>query len=94
MTRRLPLGECRDCGNPIRFVQLDTGTALPVDPQPNPRGNVCAQRIGGQLHGHVISHHHPAIPGAERWMPHHATCPERPPRIARPKREPEPTLFD
>ena len=75
--RGLPMADCRACAAPIRFVQLDTGKALPVDPLPNPRGNVCARKVGGRLHGYVTSKAHGPDPMFVRFMPHHATCEER-----------------
>lgn len=73
--RGLPLSECRDCHEPIRFVRLDTGKAMPVDPVPVlDRGNVCARRLGNELNGYVVSKDHPADPLFLRFLPHHASC--------------------
>lgn len=90
-----PLAECRGCHLPIRFVRLDTGKALPVNPRPNDAGNVAARIQGGRLTGFVISRdHRPGPLDPFRFMPHHATCealakkkPSTPPT------EPEPALF-
>lgn len=68
---------CRECAAPIRFVRLDTGRALPVDPAPVVDGNVAAVRAGGHLIGYVLSHDKPMRPLHLRYMPHHATCPAR-----------------
>lgn len=74
MTTGLPkLAECRDCHEPIRFVRVGQ-SALPVDPMPGDRGNVCARLVAGNLHGYVISKTHPWGPNYLRFMPHHATC--------------------
>ena len=35
-----PRTECKECANPIVFARLDTGRLIPLDPMPNPRGNV------------------------------------------------------
>lgn len=75
--RGIPMTDCRECTLPVRFVALDTGKALPVDPAPSERGNVCARVLSGRLHGYVVSKAHPADPLFLRFMPHHATCPER-----------------
>ena len=87
--------ECSECCNPILFVLLNTGKRIPVDPMPNPRGNVAAMRIGHNLHGFVLSATHPDHRAPYvLHMPHHATCPERPgPKAAKPAREPDPSLF-
>lgn len=77
---RLPsLSDCRDCGEPIRFVLMQaTGRALPVNPTPNHEkadGNVAAHLAGGRLVGFVISRDR--LPGpfdVYRFTPHHATC--------------------
>lgn len=75
--RRVPMSECRDCGAPIRFVQLDTGRAIPVDPRERTAGNVAASLSGTRLVGFVISKdHRPGPLTPYRFMPHHATCPE------------------
>lgn len=88
--RGLPLSECRECAEPIRFVALDTGKALPVNPMPNSSGNVCARRIGSKLHGYVVSKTHGPDPLFLRFMPHHATCEERQSNKPRPA---DPALF-
>lgn len=92
--RRVPLAECRDCGLPIRFVLITTtDRPMPVDPRENTAGNVAAQLVGTRLSGFVISRdHQPGPMTPYRFMPHHATCPERQkPRT--PPTEPDPALF-
>lgn len=86
------LHECRACTNPIRFVKLDTGKAMPINPMPNPAGNVSAYLIGGQLHGHVISREKPAD-GRWRFVAHYATCEERERPAPKPEPVPDPALF-
>lgn len=94
MTRgRALLAECRDCGLPIRFVKLPNDRVIPVNPRPDPRGNVSAHETGGRLHGHVISHQNPAGPLDDRYIPHAATCTERPRKPSNPPTEPPPALF-
>lgn len=90
MSVRLPRpGECRGCHEPIRFVRLDTGKPIPVNPRPNPEGNVAARLSGGRLYGFVISKDkRPGAGDPFRFRPHQATCsaidrtPKRPPREA------------
>lgn len=95
MTTGLPrLADCRDCGDPIRFVELDTGKALPVNPLPDPGGNVAAQLAGGRLYGFVISRDKQPRPTDQyRFRPHHATCTAVERKPSRPVPEPDPALF-
>lgn len=77
MTSGLPrLSECRDCHDPIRFVRMTaTGKSLPVNPSPNPDGNVAARLLAGQLVGFVISQdNRPGPLDRHRFIAHHATC--------------------
>jgi hypothetical protein len=90
------LCECRSCGDPIRFVQLPSGKAMPVNPLQNPAGNVAAIFRGGKLHGHVISKEHPAPLDWRRYTAHYATCeakPAKPEKAPTPALEPDPALF-
>lgn len=92
MTGRLPRpSECRACHEPIRFVKLDTGSIIPVNPRPAPdNGNVAAQLVGGRLIGHVIAHDKPARAAQPfRFRPHFATCENLP---ARQQSDPAPAV--
>lgn len=91
---RLPRpAECRDCHDPIRFVKLDSGKALPVNPAPNPAGNVAAHLFGSRLIGFVISRDRRPGPGDTfRFTAHAATC-EAIDRKTKPKPAPDPALF-
>lgn len=83
----VPLAECRECHEPIRFVRLTTsGKAMPVNPLPHASGTVAARLLMGRLSGFVISTEHRAGPSHPlRMVPHYATCEEQ-----RPNR-PDPT---
>ena len=75
---------------PIRFVVLDTGKRIAVNPGEDSRGNVAAIKVGPQLHGFVITRTRVPHPRAFRLMPHAATCDA----IERPEKpEPDPALF-
>lgn len=91
MSRKL--SECRSCTLPIRFVQMSSGKAMPINPAENPTGNVCAKVVGGRLVGFVISREHPAKPGWKRFTAHYATCTERDHPTPKPDPEPDPGLF-
>lgn len=104
MSTQLPrLGECRDCHDPIRFVKLDTGRLMPVNPKPGATGSVCARLViaplgsveGKELRGYVIAKDRPADPTwPYRFVPHPATCPERKPsKPTTPTPAPDPALF-
>lgn len=96
------LSECRVCHDPIRFVQLDSGKAMPVNPKPNHDGNVCARLVmaissahhGKELRGYVVTAARKPDPTWLRFTPHYATCSDRP-RAADPKPAPapDPALF-
>lgn len=95
MTTGLPRpSDCRACGDPIRFVKLNTGKAMPVNPLPTPEGNVAAHLAGGRLVGFVISRDH--LPGPldpYRFRAHYATCEAVERGTRKPKPEPHPALF-
>lgn len=72
------MADCRECCDPIVFVQLDTGKRIPCNPIPNERGNVAARVIGHNLHGFVITaDKQPGPFYTFRMLPHFATCTER-----------------
>lgn len=88
---------CTDCYAEILFVQLDTGSRIPVNQIPDPAGNVAAHRPqpGAALVGFVVARDHHADPDRDRiYMPHKATCKseEERPRVGRKDRAP--SLFD
>jgi hypothetical protein len=87
------LGECRECHEPIVFARLDTGKAIPLNPRPDPRGNVACRMQSKRLIGFVISRDR--LPGPFdiwRMVPHHATCEERKTKT-KPAPEPDVPLF-
>jgi len=72
---------CKWCGGRIRWVVTESGSTMPLDPDPNADGNVVIE--GGRARVlSAIEHGQPAGHTA-RWMPHHATCPAAPRRINR-----------
>jgi hypothetical protein len=83
------------CGARIVFVIMTaTGKRVPVDPIPVPDGNVCARRIGNNMHGYVISKDHPPSPAFTRFAAHFGTCDSRPRAEPKPTPAPPPALFD
>ena len=88
------LSECRECAAPIVFARLDSGRCIPLNPIPDPKGNVACRMSGGRLVGFVISRDR--LPGpldSFRMVPHHATCEERNRVVKRPAEPPPPSLF-
>ncbi len=96
--KRLPRpSECRNCQDPIRFVKLNTGSALPVNPKPGETGNVAAGLYQGRLVGYVLSAENgPRASHPYRFVPHYATCEHELARKRKPTApavEPDPSLF-
>jgi hypothetical protein len=85
--------ECRDCADPIRFVNLPSGKSLPVNPgiAPAGRGTVAARLVmttaGRQLRGFVIAHDRQPDPhNPLRFTVHAATCKALPRNTTEPAR--------
>lgn len=72
---RLPGGR-PGCGGPILWTVTSTGNRLPVDPEPNPAGNVAVYRDHTKtLRSRVVSAERPLETFERPAMPHFATCP-------------------
>lgn len=74
--------KCRSCGAPIRWVVSVKGVPQPLDFEPNPAGPLVIDLKSVVRDGHTI-HEERARKfedlfdhGVERFMPHHATCPQ------------------
>lgn len=84
---------CDRCHGVIKFVRLDTGKPIPVEPHPFPdRGNVAAHLEGKTLVGYVISRDKPLQAGYDTYVPHYAVC--KPDRPLIPASQRPPALFD
>lgn len=72
-------GRCRYCGQPVVWVRAESGNPMPIDPMPNPRGNIIAVAAGdGGARARVLNtsmQADPAYAGRDRFLPHAATCP-------------------
>lgn len=72
---------CRSCGQPMRWVTTAaTGKAMPLDPEPDPAGNVVlSSDLLGGASAQVLGAGE-AFGARERgetlYMAHHATCPQ------------------
>lgn len=69
--------DCAECCDPIVFAILNTGRRIPLNPLPDPRGNVAVRKIGANLHGYVLTKDTTPDPLFLRMMPHFATCEAR-----------------
>lgn len=66
---------CKDCGAEIVFAKTNKGHWMPLDPQPNPAGNVAAYRdIESVVRCRVVTQAEPILPYEHPAMPHKATC--------------------
>lgn len=85
--------DCRYCLATIRFVKLDTGASIPVDPIAQPdRGTVAAKVQGRDLAGYVMSQTKPLQPGYSRYVVHRASCKPDKPKVTADQRAA--SLFD
>jgi hypothetical protein len=73
--QRRDLRECDGCGRTIRFCQTTKGSVMPVDPNPNPDGNVRLRHAaGGGWLAEVMTKADLAVFQGPRYTPHFATC--------------------
>lgn len=78
--------KCRICGTPIMWARTLAsesgagGKAMPIDPEPNPEGNVAVRQTGpGRYVARVLKDGESHDTYSEkRHMPHFATCPGSP----------------
>ena len=69
------LPRCRTCRGRIRFVRMESGRAMPVNPDVDPEGNVVARWDGSRWNfGRVLGAGDDVPLGWKRWRPHFADC--------------------
>lgn len=74
-----PNARCRTCGQPVLVATTAAGRSQPLNPEPDPAGNVALYRDGaGTWRARVPTPDVPAHPWEKTHMPHHATCPGPP----------------
>lgn len=60
---------CRSCGKPILWARTPNGKWMPLDPEPNPLGNLLLDEDG------YIGPHPEGAPVKGPYFSHFATCP-------------------
>lgn len=81
---------CRACWGPLRWIQMESGRMVPVDPVPTPRtGDVAARPTGTNRYaaGYLLTERRPLRDGFVRFDSHRRTCDMR----RRPKSAPKAT---
>lgn len=76
-------GKCRACGATMRWVKMESGKKNPLDPAPDPKGNVLlVDGNDGTVRGRALSKlevaQHYTLPADERaplFLSHFASCP-------------------
>jgi hypothetical protein len=72
------MSACRACKAPLLWARTEaTGKGIPLDAESHPDGNVVFVREGARDVARVLGPLEVAAldPDVERFMPHHATCP-------------------
>lgn len=77
------MAECRSCGAEILWAQTERGSSIPLDPVPDPRGNLVIE-VDGPGDGWPPAHvRRTAVyvregerPDEPRYLAHFATCPQ------------------
>lgn len=65
------------CGAPLRWGLTTSGKRIPLNPVPDPAGNVIFERVGVDIRARILTG--PDMPAqVEAWMPHWNTCPDAP----------------
>lgn len=69
--------KCRECSAPITWATTAQGNQMPLDPGPDPTGNVAYYRSQGAIFARVVTKDQPIQEHETPGMPHFATCPPR-----------------
>lgn len=65
----MPGNSCRSCGAPVRWVRTEAGRRMPINPDPDPAGNLVLDVTG------LAVQVDPTATGP-KYTSHFATCPE------------------
>lgn len=74
----LPVGSvCKRCRAPVRFVDMSTGSRMPLDPLPHPLGNIVLERrnAAGAVVGRVLPRREVPTLEGPAYRSHFVTCP-------------------
>lgn len=72
------MSRCRSCDSPIRWAKTAAGKVIPIDAEPNPKGNLQLGYVGGYMIAIVVG---PAdavaaqAAGIELYVSHFSSCP-------------------
>lgn len=76
------MSRCSSCQAEITWTVTTRGRPMPVNAEPDPRGNVVLHEEHGVLFGSVKAKgcvaYLQAQAAGKLYMPHHATCPQGP----------------
>lgn len=69
-------GCCDRCGAFLRWVTMESGAVMPVNPRKDPAGSVAAAPFNRRgrtryVGGHIVTDQHPAEDGEARFRPPH-----------------------
>jgi len=81
-------GQCRWCGQPVRWVRTTRGRLMPIDPLPTAAGNVRLRPSGSVVLAFVSGNQDLPLE-QPAYRAHAATCP-RAHRVAAPPKDPVP----
>lgn len=74
--------KCRSCGAAVLWAITEKGKRIPLDAEPNMKGNTMIEAETVEENGHMTERFvarivSPLFDGSKpRYMPHHATCPD------------------
>jgi hypothetical protein len=67
---------CRSCGARIVWTVTERGRRMPIDPVPNPAGNIILRERAAGLEPVAVYTSAPPAEGEKRFTSHFATCPQ------------------
>jgi hypothetical protein len=67
--------QCRSCGAPTWWARAAGSSAVELDWEPDPTGNLVVEAGVAVALGGLFA----ALEGQARWKAHHVTCPKSPP---------------
>lgn len=88
---------CRACKQPVEWVESENGRRMPIDPNPDPKGNLVRIGMAEVVNPSTLRHERVPIMGvvkaddptpAARYISHFATCPHADKLRRKPSRRP------